>query len=202
MCVCRVAPSSKPISRCLPRASTPVMCTPGSGGRRARGARRSSKRTSWWPASASCRRRAVLWIVSPSGKASGGGFGVVRLLLLLEVGDLRHLGVDLRIDVGGCLVALLRDDERADLLAQLVDLLLQARVLDLFLADGGGVLRLLRRLARGLFHLVEETHDNLPKANVGTLVPQRQPLVSVREAGGAQRIGMRRRPRRLVVDAF
>ena len=67
--------------------------------------------------------------------------------LLLDLGDLGDLGVDLRGGVGGCLVAPLRDDERADLLAQVVDLLLQQRVLELLLADRGGVLGLIGGLA-------------------------------------------------------
>ena len=71
------------------------------------------------------------------------------------LGDLGDLGVDLRVGVGGGLVAPLRDDERADLLAQIVDLLLEPRVLELLFADRGRVLGLIGGLARRVLDLVE-----------------------------------------------
>ena len=67
MWVCSTMPSSKPISRCLPRLST---CSidgrrPGAAGPRSRGA--SKRRASACPSNADRSAAAVRWMVSPSG---------------------------------------------------------------------------------------------------------------------------------------
>ena len=115
-----------------------------------------------WKSSCPDRRRRVGAGVSEAASPSAARVGgVVRFHLLLDLRDLGDLGVDLRGRVFRCLVAPLRHDERADLLAEVVDLLLQPHVVELFLADGSGVLGLIGGLAGCFLHLVEKTHVDL-----------------------------------------
>ena len=67
MCVRKVVPRSKRMSRCLPTASTASMLSPACGRRPPPVAWCSVSRTSGRPASAGRSRLAVRWSVSPSG---------------------------------------------------------------------------------------------------------------------------------------
>src|SRR5438132_1661145 len=133
-------------------------------------------------------------VVSSSGFVrSGRGFGravagtgeVVRFHLLFDLCNLGDLRVDLRRSVLWRLVAPLRDDERADLLAQVVDLLLQAHVLEFLLADRGCVLGLVGSFTGRVLHFVEKTHVDLrQKSESPARLPEGEALVTVSKADG------------------
>ena len=109
---------------------------------------------------------------------------------MLDRGDLSDASRDVDLRVGAA--PALGDDEPADLGVQVVQLLLGPRVVDLVLADGGGLRGRVGRLLGITLGLVEDGHRCASRFVVvgggGRLLgPQRQTLVPIREAGLTQR---------------